>query len=861
MYRLLLYLFPISWRHEYGSEMQAVFQRRRRSASSVFAVTRLWLETILDIVRNAALVHLDLLNQDLRYTLRAFRRSPGFAISAIGIAAVGIGATTAAFTMVDFSLIRPLPFAHQNRLVRLYEDHPTAGSRFQDLSPGIYREWKRESRSFENLGAYTSLSVNLTGQGDPQTLDGSRVTSEVMSVLGVQPFIGRLFHADDDKESSPATVLLSYSVWQRLFGGDPGILGKTIDLYDTPYTVIGVMPKTFYFPNREAQLWTAMRWGPADYDELLNTYIHGIGLLRPDVSLAQARAELQTVAHRFAQEHPKELKGTGATIMLVRDDISDQSRLMLKVLLGAAFCVLLIACTNLANLLLARAMVRRRELAVRTALGAGRERLIRQALTESLFLAGIGGALGIGIAKASLPALARLVPVALPIAEVPPIDSRVLIFAGLVTVLTGILFGVVPALRVCRGKQALELHEGGRSGVGGRRENLRSALVIAEVALSIVLLAGFVLLAKALWRVQAIDPGFRSDHVLTLRTTLPTPRYITTEAREPFYRRVLEETRRLPGVLSAAYTSYLPMTLFGGIWPVEVEGQPEDPSRQRTVSVRFITPGYFATLRIPLLAGRDISERDANSAPYVAVISDSVAKRYWKDESPIGRHINVGNNVRVIIGVVGDVRFRGLERNNEPQVYCSWKQPNNVGPIYAPKDLAIRTTGDPMLLAGAMRRIIHAADPSQPVIDVRPLEDIVEAGTASRRVQLGVLGAFGAIAFLLAAVGIHGLLSFAVSSRIQEFGVRLALGAQRGDILAMVMGNGMRLAVLGILVGGALAYMAGRLLEALLAGVKPYDTAAFCVAAALALVMALTGSAIPAWRALRIDATLAIRTE
>ncbi len=594
---------------------------------------------------------------------------------------------------------------------------------------------------------------------------------------------------------------------------------------------------------------------------LEDTYIYGIGLLRPDVSMERASAELRTIAARMAQENPKELKNTSATTVLLRDDIAEQPRTMLKVLMGAAVCVLLIACTNLANLLLARAMVRRRELAVRTALGAGRERLIRQALTESLMLAGAGGALGVLLAKAALPMLTRLVPVVLPIAEVPPIDGRVLLFAALVTCVTGIFFGVIPALRVSRGNQALELHEGGRSGVGGRRERLRSVLVIAEIAMSIVLLAGFGLLARALWRVQAIDPGFRSDHVLTLRTSLPMPRYQTTETREPFYRRVLDEARRLPGVTSAAYTSYLPMTNFGGIWLVQAEGHPEELSRQQTASLRFVTPGYFATLGIPLLAGRDVEERDTNSAPYVAVISKSVAQRYWPGENPVGRHINIGNFDRLIIGVVGDVRFRGLERTNEPQVYCSWKQPNAVSPNYAPKDLAIRTAGDPMQLAAALRRIIHAADPSEPVVNVRPLEAIVEAGTASRRVPLGVLGAFGAIAFLLAAVGIHGLLSFAVSSRTQEIGVRMALGAQRRDILAMTLGDGIRLSGIGVVIGGVLAYPAGRLLESLLAGVKPGDAVTLGAAAGVAVLMTLAGSMLPALRAVRIDPTVAIRTE
>ncbi len=861
MYRALLHLYPASWRAEYGDEMHAVFRQRRRSASNIFALTLLWLEVLADVLCNAAAAHFDLLFQDLRYALRTFRRSPGFALTAIAIAAIGIGATTAAFTMVDYSLIRPLPFAHQERMVRLYADHSPLGGRFWDLSPGIYREWKRNSTSFETMGAYAGLSVNLTGQGDPQTLDGARVTSEILPMLGVQPVIGRLFSPQDDADSAPDTVLLSYGLWQGSFGGDPGILGRTIDLYDKPYTVIGVMPKTFLFPNRDARLWVPMGWAPSDFENLEDTYIYAIGLLRPGVSVERAASEMRAVAGHMAQQHPRELKTTSATTVLLRDDIAEQPRLMLKVLLGAAICVLLIACTNLANLLLARAMVRRRELAVRTALGAGRERLIRQMLTESLLLAGAGGLIGVGIAKAALPLLARLVPVILPLAEVPPIDGRVLLFAALLTFLTGIGFGVIPALRICRGGHALELHEGGRSGIGGRRERLRSTLVVAEVAMSIVLLVGFGLLARALWRIQSVDPGFHADHVLTLRTALPVPRYEKTETREPFYRRVLEEARRLPGVSGAAYTSFLPMTNVGGIWLVAVEGHPEEVSQQRSASLRFITPDYFTTLGIPLLAGRDVAERDTNTAPYVAIVSQSFARRYWKDESPLGHRINIGNNDRIVIGVVGDVRFRGVERPSEPQVYCSWKQPNGVSPWYAPKDLAIRADGDPLRLAPALRQIVHAADASEPVIDVRPLDALVEAGTASRRVQLWVLGAFGAIAFLLAAVGIHGLLSFAVTSRTQEIGVRIALGARRGDILAMTLWDGMRLAGIGVVAGAALAYAAGRLLESLLAGVKPGDLGTFGAAAVLALLMTIAGSALPALRALRIDPTAAIRND
>ncbi|MES1257062.1 MAG: ADOP family duplicated permease, partial [Acidobacteriota bacterium] len=620
------------------------------------------------------------------------------------------------------------------------------------------------------------------------------------------------------------------------------------------------MPVGFYFPHRDARLWTTLRFGPRDYQDRLDQYIYGVGRLKPGVSLQQARAELGAVAGRLASAYPKELANTGATVVLLRDDVSTQAVFMLKVLFGAALCVLLIACTNLANLLLARALVRRRELAVRTALGAGRERLMRQMLTESLVLALAGGALGLLLAWCALPLLVRLVPVALPIAEIPPVDGPVLLCAALLTLCTGIGFGVAPALRASRGSSALELHEGGRAAIGGG-EGLRSALVIVEVAGCLVLLVGFGLLTRALWRIQSTDPGFRPENALTLRTALPMPRYRTAETREPFYQHVLTEARHLPGVTGAAYTSFLPMTNFGGIWPVAAEGHPEPESQRRTVSLRFVTPGFFSAMGITTFAGRDFAASDTNDAPYVAIVSESLVRRYWGDQNAIGHTIDVGNHVRRIIGVVGNVRFRGLERQNEPQVYVSWKQPDHVATWYAPKDLIVRTAGDPMSLAPALRRIIHEADPNQPIADIRSLADLVDAQTASRRVQLAVLGAFGLIAFLLAAVGIHSLLTFAVSTRTREIGVRMALGAQQSDILRMTLLDGLRLAFLGIAAGAALSWGAGRLLESLLAGVEPHDTATFAAAIALALLMTFAGSLIPALRAVQVDPVTAIRSD
>ncbi len=859
-YRALLYLYPASWRAEYSGEMRALFARRRADASGLFPLAGLWLETIADTLTTAPGIQLDVLRQDLRYAFRVLRRSPAFAITAMVIAALGIGATTAAYTMVDHVLLRPLPFPAPDRLVKLAEDHPLQGVHFMEASPANYRDWKRLSTTFETMAAYRGLSINLSGHGEPMRIEGAAVTAGVFPLLGVPPALGRFFTEEEDRDSAPATTILSYGLWQAQFAGDPLVIGRTVDLDDVRYTIIGVMPRSFYFPNRDAVLWTTMRWGPEAFEDRLDTYIYAIARLQPGVQLRQAQAEMRTIGDRLARAFPKELAQTSVTARLLRDDVSPQSLLALKVLLGAAVCVLLIGCTNLASLLLARAISRRRELAVRAALGAGRERLVRQMLTESLMVALAGGALGLLLAYLALPLLVRLVPVSLPIAATPPIDGRVLVFATLVTCVTGIGFGLVPALRGGR-RGLIELHEGGRSGIGSRRDRLRSALVVSEVAGSIVLLVAFGLLTRALWRIQSVDPGFRPDHVLTLRTSLPMPRYESLNARLPFYRRVLDEARHVPGVTAAAYISFLPMVQRGGIWPVEIAGHPEDVAKRRTASLRFVTPGFFHAMGIPLLRGRDVSASDTQDAPFVALVSNTFVRRYWPAEDPVGRHINFGNRDRIVIGVVGDIRVRGLERSSEPQVYLSWQQPDDVSTWYAPKDLVVRTSGDPLALAATLRRIIREADPSQPISDVRTLSDIVEAETGTRRLQLDVLGVFAAIAFLLAAVGIHGLLLFAVSSSTREIGMRMALGAQARDIIGMTLRDGLRLAATGIVLGAAVAWCAGRLLESLLAGVRPDDFATYAAACILSLGMSLAGSLLPALRAVRVDPATAIRSE
>jgi predicted permease len=860
-YRLLLHLYPSSYRADYGDEMCAGFEQECRLSSGAASKVLLWLAAVVDVVANAAAVHCQIARRDFRYSLRSLWRSPGFAITAILLITIGIGANAAIFTLADFVLIRPLPFPHPERLVEVWEKHK--GYSHMELSPANYRDFKTPSTSFDGMGAYTNLnSKNLVGNGEPIQIDGATVTGNLFEVLGKPAWIGRTFTDHDDTPGAAGTVVLSYSLWQNEFEGDPGVLGKTIFLDGEPFAVIGVMPADFHFPGRETEFWTTFRFDEDAYKERDNNYIIGIGRLKPGVSLEQARTEMSLIASRLQQQYPKENEGVGANVVSLRDEISTQSRLLLITLCGAALCMLIIACSNLANLLLVRSLARQRELSVRISLGANRRCLLRQLLSESVLLGLAGGAGAIAVAFAARPLLSRLVPNALPIAQVPPLDLRMLLFALGLTVLTVIAFGIAPALRAAKSAGLSGLREGVRTG-GTGHHRIRSALVIAEVITSVVLLTSSGLLIRALWKVQSIDPGFRTDGILTMRTELPLPKYEKVSVRRQFYNTVLTDIRNLPGVTGAAYTSGLPMRMRGGIWPVIVDGRSEqNRTAGNSASLRYVTPQFFSTLGIPVEQGRGVSESDTDDRPWVAVVSESFVKRYWPDENPIGRHFNFGLHDREVVGVVSDIHVRGLERTSEPQVYLSYQQvPDGWLIGYVPKDLVIHSSAAPENLVPAVRRIIANADSQQPISNIRTMAEIVGGETASRSLQMHVLIAFTGLAILLAGLGIYGLLSFTVSLRQQEFGIRMALGADRSDISGMVLQQGAMLALSGLVPGLALAYVAGKLLGSLLAGVRPDDVATFSIAAGLCLVTALLGALAPALRAIHIDPSAVMRAE
>jgi predicted permease len=804
--------------------------------------------------------HFDILKQDLRYTARTLGRARGFALTAILLTALGVGANTAAFSVADFVLLRPLPFPGSDALVRLCEGPREGGGWgcMNQLSPANYRDLKGMSSSFEAMGAFTGGTVNLVGGGEPRRLGTAQVTPEVLNVLGVKPVLGRVFESGWPDDASAAVI--SYGLWQSQFGGSPGVLGQKVNLSGAPFTIIGVMPGSFYFPDRGAQMWTMLTFQPDDFADRTNSYIEGVGRLKRGVTFEGARTELTTLAERLGRDYPQTNAETGVSFYRMRDNMSPRFRLMLLSLGGATLCLLLLTCSNLANLLLVRAAGQEREMALRSALGAGRRRLVRQLITQSVVLTVLGGLVGVLIAVLTVPLFSTLVPATLPLDTQPGLDLRVLAVAALFTGLTALGFGLFPALRAGQTGFAA-LREGTRAG-GGRKQRVRAVLVAVEVTMSVILLIVSGLMIRAVWRVQAIDPGFAPQGVLTLRTALPRPKYDSPVRRGEYYDRVLTRVRALPGVRSAAFISGLPLVMPAIITGVEIPGREVRSRRSEGVSHRWVTPQYFRTMGIPLRRGRDVEDADTRDRAWSAVVSASFAERYWPGQDPLGKTFRHRDQTRTVVGVVGDVRTRGLERNSEPQIYLPAPQITDDVPIILdPKDLVISHAGEGDALVAAVRQIVREVDPEQPISDVRTMEDVLAGDTATRRAQFQVLGVLAAVAVLLAAVGIYGLLAYTVSQRSQEIGVRLALGADPARVGRMILADGMRMAVIGIVPGVLGAYAAARGMSALLFGVAPSDPATFAAAVALALLMTFAGSLVPALRAVRVSPMSVLRAE
>jgi putative ABC transport system permease protein len=859
LHRALLRLYPASFRDEYGREMQAIFARRWRLASHPLDRMMVLVGACADVLCNAPAAHLDIARQDLATAWQTIRRARMLSATVVVVTAIGIGATTAAFAVADHVLIRPLPYYEPDRLVKIWQADLNGGR--SEASPANYRDWRDNARSFERIAAYQPVSRNLVGVGAPVRLEGASVTGELFATLGVTPLLGRTITSGDDRETSPLTVVISERLWRTRFAADATVVGRAVALDDAAHVIIGVMPARFEFPTRLVDFWIPQVLRSDQY-VYGNPFLNTVARLKPGGSREQADAEVRAISSAIARANPQANARQFGVALSMRDEVAPQSRSLLLILAAAAASLLLIACTNLANLLLTRGLARQKEFAVRAALGAGRRRLVRQLFTEHALLAACGGVAGAGLALAGIPTLVRLVPTSLPAAEAPTVDVRLLLFAMAITIVTALAFGAVPAWRISGQSDARALHGGVRAGTSRRTARLRSSFVIAQVSLSVLLLIGCGLLLKAMLKVQSTDPGFRADRVLTLRTTLAVKKYESVRLRHQFFTRVIDAVQALPGVTSAAYVSGLPMVQRGGIWVINVVGYEQVPGDGRLASLRLVTPRFFETLAIPLRSGRDFADSDTQGSLPVAVVSESFARQYWPGQSALGRQFTIRGIEWTIVGVVGDIRFRGLERRSEAQLYLAEQQmPDRGLSAYVPRDLVIKSERSLDALLPAIRSIIASADPQQPISDIQRLTDIVVGETAPRRVQVRVLGIFALIAFLLAGIGLHGLLSYTVSQGSREIGVRMALGAEQRTILGMVMRNGMQLAIAGVIVGSVLAMAAGRWLQALLAGVSPTDFASFGGAVVLALGMTALGSLLPALKAIRVDPLQVIRAE
>jgi putative ABC transport system permease protein len=808
--------------------------------------------------------------QDARYTVRTLARSPGFTLVAVLILALGIGANTAIFSLLNAMLLKPLPFHEPDRLVVLCLDLSDRGiPGCVNPAPGDFFDWQERSRSFTDMAMLAGgLRYPLTGAGEPTRLMGTQTTANLFSLLEMQPLLGRTFVPDDEGPDASPVVVISEGLWIRHFGADPGLIGRSIVVAGQSHTVIGVVPSDFKFPM-DTDVWVTSAVTPERRAQRSNHTMDVVARLAPGATLQQAQAEMTAVASVLASEYPVSNSGKRVTVAPLQGHLARDARPTLFILLAAVGTVLLITCANLANLMLARGAGRRRELALRKSLGAADGRMLRQLLTESTVLAGLGVIAGVALSTLSFDYLARLIPGTYPEGAAPGLDWRVLAFSAGAAFSTALLFGAGPALAAAR----LEPNQALKHGVGAavpRPGRIRNALVIAEITLTVVLLAAAGLLLRSYVHVITADPGFRPDNLLVAETILSPAQYGDPVARSAFYTRVIERVIALPGVTGAAYVSYPPLVLKGGRFVITIDGQPAPPPDETAryiTSGRSVSAGYLATLGVPLIRGRHFDERDVAGAPLAVVINQAMARLHWPDQDPLGARFRIGGGPQsntpwyTVVGVVGDVRQMGLDLPAEPEMYFSFDQaPANV-PFFWPENLLVRTQGDPMAVADAVRNAVWEADANQPVARIRSMGEIFDTELANRNTQLTLVGGFAVLALLLAAVGLYGVLSYNVAQRTSEIGLRVALGAEHGRVVRGVLRSAVLLALAGIAIGLVFAFGLTRWLASFLYGVSPTDPMTFAGVLTLLLLVTLLASYVPARRAARIDPMAALRND
>jgi putative ABC transport system permease protein len=808
---------------------------------------------------------MDDLLRDLRYALRILLKNPGF--SAIGILtlALGIGANTAIFSVVNGVLLRPLPFRDPGRLVIIAErtSYPTISTSYEN-----YLDWRDQSRSFESMEATRGTTITLTGAGEPERINARMATAGIFSMMGISAQAGRTFLPEEDKPNGAPVALLSHGLWQRRFGGSRDIIGKPITLDSQPYTVVGVLPSGFQILQPADVFLPFTPWAKTlPEDRNWHPGIFALARLKPGVSLEQARTEMVGITKRLEEQYPLYNTGKSADVVGLQDQLVQNSRPALLLLLAAVSFVLLIACVNVANLLLARAGARGREVAIRTAMGASRARMVRQLLTESVLLSAAGGAVGLLMAWAALGPLLRLAADSVPQGVPVGLDRWVLLFTAGVSLLTGMVFGIVPALRTVKHDLRESLNEGTRGTTAGPRQHrLRGALVAMEIALALLLLVGSGLLLRSFSRLQEISPGFQPDHLFVADLPLSQSTYSEPARRYEFFDRLVDRAKALPGVRSAAAASFLPVSGGGSVIHFNVKGRPpKTPNDFIAAGYRAISPGYFETLGAPLLQGRLFTASDHEGAPPVVVINATMLKTFFNNENPLGKTMQLGAMPEQdvpwmqVVGVVGDVR-PGLGLEPQAEMYLPYRQADLVLPVFQ-LSIVLRTAGEPLLQAAALRSALAEIDPNQPLVKVRTMEENIATSVAQPRFRTWLIGIFAGIALILAAVGVYGVMSYTVTQRTNEIGVRVTLGAQRQEIYRIIVGEGLRFALLGVGVGLAAALALTRLLQSFLFGVSAYDPMTFAGVAILLILVALAASFFPARRATRVDPMVALRYE
>jgi putative ABC transport system permease protein len=813
---------------------------------------------------------------DLRFGLRALRRSPGFALGAILVLALGIGANTAIFSIVNAALLRPLPYDDPSRLVQVWHVPPPKsfpGLTLFSVSPANYLDWQQQSNSFESMAAYGFGSYIFGGKERPEAIRAVGVAPDFFAVLRARPLHGRAFSPDENRPGAAKVVLLSYKFWRDHFASDPNIVGRDILLNSQPYSVVGVMPESFRFPGN-ALLWVPLAWSNEERAVRGNHNYSVIARLKPGVTIERAKSELSNISARLELQYSEDDKGWGATLVPLREQLVGDVRPALLVLFGAVVFVLLIACANVANLVLAKTLARRKEIAIRTALGAGRAAILRHLLTETVLLSVAGGILGLLFADVALRLLVRMLvrilADRLPAFVEVSLDAPVLVFTLLLSVLAGVVAGLIPSLRFANTdvNEALKRGQsrGSSDGSGGKTRNL---LVVSEVALSLVLLIGAGLMVRTLWELRSVRPGFDASNVLTMNVSVSGDKFPTIAGEINFFQEVLQRVRALPGVDSAGVIDSLPLGGGGSHQPFSIEGRPVLPmSEQPEVDVRLISPGYLRAMRVPVIRGRDLSDADAAGRPGAALISDAMARRFWANEDPIGKHITLTffpGVPREVVGIVGDVKGDSLNQTRPGDtIYVPVAQltlpPGETWRSFG-LTLALRTFSDPHSTASAVTSAIHEVGPDIPVVSVLSMDDVIAQSVLPQRFTLLLLAAFAGLALVLAAVGIYGVLSYTVRRRVREIGIRMALGATNSDVLKMVISDGMKPILVGIGIGLVAALALGRLVASLIFGVRPTDPLTFAAVALTLISVGVLANVLPAYRATRIEPVRTLREE